>query len=262
MGRFLLILAFFLAFLGTLIVNIPARLVFERIDPAAHGLYYERVSGTIWSGRMTGTFVAGQPLGTIDFKARPGALLQARLAYDITLLGPTGAASGSLVGRPDRSLELSVPRARINVQELRRLQPRLREMPSEVSLENLSLELQPDGSCRQGRGRIRTDTLKAIGQRLAWDGPEMAGKLTCAGGEIMVSLDSQGSEDLITARIALDAPRGLFDVEARIESREERVLQAIQQFGFQAEGEAYVYRYGNRPGDVPVPSAAAGESKP
>ncbi len=260
MGRFLLILAFILAFLVTLIINIPARLVLERINPAAQGLYYERVSGTIWSGRVTGSVVAGQPLGTISFTARPSALLQASLSYDITLLGPTGAASGTLLLRPDRSLELSIPRARINVHELRRLQPRLREVTSEVLFENLSLELQPDGYCQQGRGQIRTDTLQAVGERLAWQGPEMAGQLNCAGGEIIVALDSQGGEDLIAARIALDAPKGLFDVEARVQSRVERVLQAVQQFGFQAEGDAYVYRYGNRPqGEAASSAEARGE---
>lgn len=258
MGRFLLILAFILAFLVALIVNIPARLVLERINPAAQGLYYERVSGTIWSGRMTGTVVAGQPLGTVDFTARPAAFLQASLSYDITLLGPTGAASGTLLARTDRSLELSVPRARINVHELRRLQPRLREVPSEVSLENLMLELQPDGYCRRGRGQIRTDTLQAVGERLAWQGPEMAGQLNCTGGEIIIALDSQGGEDAISARIALDAPESLFDIEARVQSRAERVLQTVQQFGFQAEGDAYVYRYGNRPRGEAASSAEAG----
>jgi hypothetical protein len=259
MGRFLLFLAFILAFLVTLIINIPARLVLERINPAAQGLYYERVAGTIWSGRMTGSVVAGQPLGTISFTARPSALLQASLSYDITLLGPTGAASGTLLARPDRSLELSIPSARINVHELRRLQPRLREVPSEVSLENLSLALQPDGYCRRGRGLIRTDTLQAVGERLAWQGPEMAGQLNCTGGEIIIALDAQGGEDAISARIAFDAPKGLFEVEARVQSRAERILQAVQQFGFQAEGDVYVYRYGNRPqGRAVVPTAEAG----
>jgi hypothetical protein len=251
MGRIVLILAFLLAFLITLVVNVPARFVLDRVNPAAQGLYYERVSGSVWSGRMTGSVVAGQPIGTVDFRLRPGDLFSMSLTYDVSLRGPTGTATGTLRVTGDRSVGVELPRARINVQELRRLEPRLRQVPSELVIQNLLLKIDSNRACRQGRGRIRTDVLEALGGRFAWNGPEMVGTVECLGGDIVVVIDSQTSEDTISARLVFDGKTGIFDLNARVQTPNAKVRQAVQQLGFQPDGEAFVYRYGNRPQDRP-----------
>ena len=259
MGRLILILAFVFAFITTVIVNLPARLVMERALPSGTALSYDRVSGSVWNVRLTGVNVAGQPLGRVQLKMRPAAIVTGRVAYDFDVAAPAGRFVGDVSAGLDRSVSVRLPRARVNVQELDRLQEVLRRAPSEVRLENIVIEMQGDGACRTARGRISSDILKANGPRFGWDGTDMDGSLTCSSGVLEIALSSVEQTDPITASVRFDAREGLYDLNARVETDNGTLVQGVQQLGFRADNGSWIYTRSNRPSPTPESSASVQE---
>lgn len=248
MSRILLVLVFIVTFLGALIANLPARWAFEQGGLARTAISHDRISGSVWNGRMTNVSIAGQRLGDVSFAIKPLALLSGKLNYEYDVAGPPGRFVGDISVGFDRSIEVSLPRARVDVQGLERLQEVLRRAPSEVRIEGLRLAVTSDGACTTASGALTSDILQANGERLGWSGPEMVGTLSCQNGVVGLSLESAEGPDVISAELSFDGRVAIYDLSARVESTNPNVVQAVQQLGFQAEGTGFTYTRTNRPG--------------
>lgn len=245
MPRWMAFLLFVPVFLGLLIAGLPASFVARQLDLRGSGVDYMRISGTVWSGEVARLHVAGQPLGRAGFRLKPGALMSGRLAYDLDLSGPAMQARGELGIGPDRSVRLAGFVGDVNLQEIDRLDPRLREAPASLALTLRHVELSRDGQCVRAEGGVRTDLLETAGQRWNWAGPAMRGNLECDGAALRVSMTGATAQDDIAATARLDIPAVTYDVTARVETGNRGVMQALRALDFEEVDGRFVYERTN-----------------
>jgi len=70
-----------------LLAFLPARFALEHgVDPR-HGLTFSGVSGTAWNGHANEVALRGKPLGALDWKLDPFALLKGRKHADLSISG-------------------------------------------------------------------------------------------------------------------------------------------------------------------------------
>ncbi len=243
-----LIALFILVFLCALVARFPLAYALERAGLERAGVSHERVSGTVWSGRVAGLTVMGQPLGRVTLDLQPGALLSGELAYRLAFEGETGEGRGRIALGPDGTVHVRDLVADIDVQSLRRLQPQLRQVPSQLQVTLPHLVLGPDRRCRTAAGQVRTDVLEAIGARLDWRGPVLDGRLGCEDGALALMLaggDPGGERIDVDGEVALDTQT--YRVEARISTGVARVAETVRALGFAGADGTYVYRKTNAP---------------
>jgi general secretion pathway protein N len=103
--KWLLILALLaLLLVAGLVALMPARFAVDMLGTRLGPLQLQDVSGTIWNGRAGSAVAHGQPLGALDWKIHPRALLGARLDLDLGLQGSAfeGRTFASLSGNTVR----------------------------------------------------------------------------------------------------------------------------------------------------------------
>ena len=245
-----MIFLFVAVFAVTLLALAPVGLALRLAGLEAAGVAHERAAGTIWSGDLAGVSLRGQPLGRVTFQARPGALISGRMAYDVAVSGEIGQGRAIVIAGLDmRGVEDLV--GDINVQALRRLDPRLRRVPARISLSIREIHLTGVGDCQAASGGLRTDLLARLGERWRWAGPALVGRVTCEGGDLMVRLDSAEGEDIIQARLQVNPARLEYALRASVETSNPGVQGALRNLEFtRSESGAFVYTQANTPRDA------------
>lgn len=257
MPRLVILVALFLVvFLAALVWRMPASFVFERAGLPGGAVSFTYVGGTVWEGTVSGLNVGGQPLGQVRFKLRPGALVAGRLVYDVRVSGETAEARGTVGIGLDRSVALTDAFADINIQALRRLDPRLRQAPAKLQVTLDELRLDRRRACRAGDGALSTDLLMAAGRRWNWQGPDMLGEIACRDGAFQVRLESAPGPDRIEADAVLNAASLRYNLTARVESAHPGLGDAMRVLDFTAEDGAYVYQRTNAPAAVAIEQEA------
>lgn len=246
MFRSLLAGLFVLTFGVTLIANLPAKWVMQQFQQGASGLSYERATGTIWNGRLAEVMVAGQPLGEVQFQFRPLRLVQARATYDVAVRGDVGAFQGEVWASPGGGFSARLPRARIHVQELARVDPLLRRAPSHVDVAGLAIRLNRDRACTDALGDLSTDILSSLGPRFGWNGPALNGSILCREGKLVIALQSVEGADDISAKLLYDGASGQYELLASVETHEQRVVGAMRRIGFEQVNGAWTYHRSSR----------------
>jgi len=246
-SRHLLIFLFIAVFVTTLVARAPAGLALDLAGLDSAGLSHGRVAGTIWSGEVSRVNLRGQPLGRVTFEARPGAVLSGRIAYDVTVMGETGEARAvAFAGRERRGVENLV--GDINVQALRRLDPRLRQVPSTVQLSIRELSFATKRDCRSADGGLRSDVLTRLGEAWQWEGPAMTGRVRCDGDTLLVELEGVDGDEAIRARLQVDPAQMRYSLRASVETSNPGVEAALRELEFtRSEGGAFVYTRANTP---------------
>lgn len=247
MPRWLLIFLFVLVFLAVLVAGLPASFVARQVGLKAGGVDYMRMSGTVWSGEISRLSVAGQPVGAAEFRIRPASLLTGRLAYDFEIEGAALRARGMAQTGLDRGVILNNLVADVNLQEINRLDPRLRQSPATLALSIGQISIGPDGGCRSAQGGMRTDLLQSVGRRWDWTGPEMRGTLGCDGEALTVVMSGAGDDDEIRANARFDATRAVYAAGARVQTSDRGLAQALRALDFVASDGAFVYLRTNDP---------------
>ena len=247
MPRWFLAILFSVIFLAVLVAGLPASLVARQANLKGAGFDYMRISGTLWSGEISRLHLAGQPLGEVEFRLKPAALLSGRLAYDVSIDGTAMHARGQAETGFDRNLTLRDMVADVNVQALNRLDPRLRQSPATLAVTVRELSIARDRSCRRADGGVRTDLLQSVGQRWDWAGPEMRGVLSCEQGVFSVAMSGSGADDDIRAQARFDARRAVYDVDAQVSTTNRGVAQALRTLDFVAEDGVFTYSRSNDP---------------
>lgn len=247
MARFFTVLVFLLVFCGFLVAGLPASLVARQLGLRASGIDYMRVSGTLWSGKVAGLNIAGEPLGDARFDLKPSALVSGALAYDVALDGGVLRARGGVELPFDRRLVIRDLVADVDLDQLGRLDARLRQSPARLSLTIATLEMTADGACAKGDGQVRTDLLETAGPRWNWEGPQLGGTLDCREGLVHMQIGGETQSDAITASASFDARSSIYHVGAQVRSQDTGVMQALHMLDFEAQDGVFVYSMTNDP---------------
>ncbi len=217
----------------------------EQLKLNARGVSYGHVQGTLWKGSVHDVIVANQPIGRVDLKTRPLSVLSLSPTLEWSFAGPVGSGRGVLLTTLSNDIELSNTIVDLNVQALARLDARLRQAPSKVSLTIRALETRTNGECRSATGNLSTDILSSLGGRYAWEGPNMIGEIRCENLDYLVTLQNDGGPDDVSASIQIE-PSGLFDVSALMVPTNANVQAALPVIGFTQGETGYEYSYTNR----------------
>lgn len=249
MRRVGLVVFFAAVLIASLIAWLPAAFVMRQLDPAARGVSYDRVVGTIWSSQISGLRVAGEQLGDVRLQLRPRDFLSGRIGAGFEIDGPAGRLRGSLQASPSGAVRLTDTIGDVNVHALQAIDPVLRRSPAQLNLSVRTLALDGDGSCREADGALQTDLLVATGQRWNWAGPVMAGNISCDGDRLAADLSSppENQGEQVTAGARLDLPTRLYDVTARVETEDRQLADVLVSLDFVREGDGFVFRRSNRP---------------
>lgn len=233
-----------LAFVLTVLASVPLSFALTQAKLHESGISSHHPSGTVWNGAIRKVDVAGQDIGRVEIKTRYLSALTLSPKVDWTFSGPTGSGRGTALVRLNNSARLTDTVVDLNIAALSRLDPRLRQAPSTLSLTVRDIRVGAKSECLQAEGVLSTDVLSSLGGRYAWAGPRLVGDISCDGENFQIALRNEGGDDDINASINI-TPSGIYDVSARVNTRNENVLQAITVLGFERRDGAYFYTYSN-----------------
>lgn len=245
-----ILVLFVIAFAATAFFTLPLSFVLKQASLSRYGATYGHVEGPVWNGRIHNLIIASQPIGRVDVKTNPISLIGMAPRTDWSFQGAAGSGRGEATIRSNRSITLRNTIVDLNVQALSRLDPRLRQAPSTLSVTLRELKMDEGGRCHAASGALSTDILSSLGGRYAWEGPSMLGEIRCDGGAYLVSLRNDGGEDAIQASIRIE-PTGLFDVSAQMNTANNNVKAALPVLGFEERDGVYHYLYTNRVAPAP-----------
>lgn len=206
-----------------LAATVPMSVALSWLGADQVGVSAAEVSGSIWSGRLKAAQYRGIPLGDVEASLDPFALLVGtrRLAVQGTLGGAT------LVDGDSRGFEMADAAI-----EAAHLHPAL-PLAGHMRLERATL-LFSGRRCVRAEGHIATDLLER-----AFDGPEVAGTLSCAGEAAVARLDGRLQDVDVSIALRLDAG-GRYQAETRIVSANPMVRGALALAGFAESGDGFV----------------------
>ncbi len=240
MAWVLRLVLFGLAFVVALAWMLPLSFVMKRSGAAAHGLAWERVEGTLWTGRLTGLAYGAQPVGEARLSLQPMALFSGVLRYDVDWTGLPGRGRARVsIGRGHVEAEQVV--VDLVLANLPGLAREVRESGGTASLVASRVRFE-DGSCVMAQGEARTSALQTVGARYGRALPELSGPIRCEGGMLVLPLEGESDEG---ERIDLMVRVGLVEassVKASVRGASEAVEMQLALMGFVFEDGAYIYR--------------------
>ncbi len=240
---FFLVVTFILVLVGVAIARFPAGLAARMADLPARGITYERLSGTIWDGRMTGASYFGQDIGRIDFALRAENLLRLEMEYDVTLEGEAARGRARIAAGLDRRVTIEAAALDVIADRIAGLHPLLRQPDGRLEITVASLVLGPDFSCASASGTVRTNVLELAGRTYGWTAPALSGPIACEDGSIVAALEGRSAEAGIAAEGRLFAPQGRYSANVLVSGGDEQVRAMALQFGFVETGEGMAFSY-------------------
>ncbi len=219
-----------LAFIAGLVAYMPlGAVVSGETIPALHSV---RTAGTLWRGRVTGLVLAGKPhVLTVD--ASPWSALSLRWAGHWRLTGR--AVQGDGQATLGLSGAASVYDTRITMTTEADIGVAL-PLVLHIDLDRLSVD--GGGRCTQALGQVRTNSLSALGQRIGWQAPPLAGPLRCRDGRIAVDMTGQTPQNDSVSVTILLAEDGMI-IDTRIHTRTPALIALLGRAGFAATDGAY-----------------------
>lgn len=222
MRRSLLVSAFVAAFGAALVMTLPMRVALTWMGADRAGVSAAEVSGSIWNGRLKAAEYHGASLGDVEGSLDPFALLSG--TRRLAVRGTVGKAT--LVEGASRGFEMTD--AAIEVEHLRPSLP----LTGHLRLESATL-LFSGNRCQRAEGRIATDVLQR-----AFNGPEVAGILSCAGAAAIAQLHGRAQDVEVNIVMSLDSA-GRYQAETRVVSANPVVRGALVLAGFTENGDGF-----------------------
>lgn len=221
MRRSALILGAGAAFVASLVLGAPLR---AGLAFAPKAFSAEQVEGTIWGGEAERARLGRLSLGDVRLGLEPLALLAGRAAVrfeargDVegrgaaVLLGGSGL-TGFTGSAPIEALGLGIP------------------LTGRISFSRVDA-MFVGSACRQARGDVATDAFRASAATLRWQGPDLAGTLSCAeDGALVASLEGADGRASVAATLRLFAD-GRYALETRVAPSDDGLAMALPLGGF------------------------------
>lgn len=224
MSRTALGLVFVLLLIAALVVFMPLRAL-----SAVTGVGNDAaVFGSVWNGHAQGLAAGAHRLANADLSMRPAGLLTGRAVFDWTVEDPalrgSGQASAGFGSQRLSDVRLTLtPAAFVTL-------PGGLISPQDAASVIAERVVWRDGQCVEAEGRVRSDALYALGQRLGADLPALDGVLACREGALAILMSGQADDATVSADILLS--EGTARVTARVETQTPEVAAVLQANGF------------------------------
>lgn len=224
MSRTALGLVFIFLLIAALVVFMPLRAV-----SAATGVGRDAaVFGSVWNGHVQGFAAGPRRLANADVSMQPSGLLTGNAVFDWTVEDPALRGSGRAAAGFG-SQRLSDVRLTLTPAHFVTLPGGLIS-PQDAASVTADRVVWRDGQCVEADGRVRSDALYALGQRLGADLPALAGVLACREGALAILLSGEAEDATVSADILLTD--GMARVTARVETQSPEVAAVLQANGF------------------------------
>lgn len=203
---------------------------------AAAPVAAERVTGTVWKGRLEGASMQGYQIGDIDVAARFLPLLTGRLQAGVHIEGPIARGDAVVTARPG-VLRFDDTEARVNIATLQLKDAFGAPMSGMVDLTADDLVLTEEGRCLGGKVSVWTDTLERSAVRYGGQGFLLAGEGACQEEVLVLPLNGRGPEG--SAEVTIRVSRLGYQTELVIEPTDQQLAAALSAYGFERQGTQY-----------------------
>lgn len=218
MTRARLAIIFGALLLVALVVTLPLALVLPN-----QALSARAATGTIWSGHLIDAQIGRMPLGDLNIRVNPLALLTGKVRATVT----GGAGQGTITG--DHGIASAT--ARLPVAAFFAPVPL-----TNIELDNASVAFDR-GRCERAEGRVRaTFSGDIAGLSLAQG---LSGVARCESGLLLLPLVSQSAMERFNVRIAGD---GSYRAELIVRSTDPALATKLAATGFVSTQAGYVLR--------------------
>jgi general secretion pathway protein N len=210
--------------------SLSMRVMLDASGAAEAGLSARAVSGTVWDGVLHDVRVGALPLGTVEARLSPLALLRGEAAMAFARQDAAlGALNGQIVGGSAAGVR--------DVSGALALGARMGALSvGQAQLAGVSLRFDRDGRCVEAGGTVTAALAAPVaGLNLAQG---LAGPLACSGGRAVAALASQSGME--TLRLSFGAGG---DWQARFKvatSSDPALVSGLAAMGFQTVGDGYV----------------------
>ncbi|RFB01651.1 type II secretion system protein N [Parvularcula marina] len=196
----------------------------------------QKVTGTVWKGRIEGASTQGYQLGDIDVSARLLPLLTGRLQAAVKIDGPIARGDAIVTARPG-ALRFDETDARVNIAALRLKDAFGAPMSGMVDFKTDELVLTEDGRCLGGEVSLSTDTLQRSAVHYGGQGFSLAGEGACTDEVLILPLSGEGPEG--QAEVTIRVSRSGYQTELVIEPKDQQLAAALSAYGFEERGGRY-----------------------
>ena len=248
MRSFLCIVFFVISLLVALIAYMPLNFVVDAAGLKSNEIYYNRASGTIWKGGFSDVHIKGEALGQVNLELLPVSLLKLRPKANFEFSGAVGNGQGRISVGVDRVVSVSELIAKIRLNAFKHLDIQLRRSPSSLNLSIPLVRFDSYAQCKEANGGLKTDMLTAVGRAWAWEGPEITGVIACLGNDFQIKLSNTAGPDKLEAQAILRSDL-TYEVEANVRTRDNRLSNALINFGFEGQSEPGQFRYAKTSAD-------------
>lgn len=230
--RISLILLFFGVVIISALVMLPLSLA-VRLSGVA--IQAERISGTVWNGRIEKAWVTGYPVGDVDVNGHFLPLLKGTLVADLNVRGALVTGQGQVTASPNRlrfeDTDLVVDLAATNFRDALGS-----PMAGQVIATVPNLSLNREG-CVSGSAKVSTNTLRSSARRYGGQGFDLTGQGRCQDGLFILPITGEGPEGRVNINVQISAQG--YTTTMVVEPRLAELAEALQIYGFQKEGTAY-----------------------
>ncbi|MCH8686338.1 type II secretion system protein N [Pedomonas mirosovicensis] len=218
---------FLLSFAAFAVARAPLGLVAR--FAAGDGISYGRAEGTVWSGMLYDVTAGQIPLGDLAIKTAPLSVLalSPRIDWQLTdgLVSGQGEAEINWVSGAFFLRSASVDA------ELTQLSG----FGGTLAATLTELAWGRDG-CRAAKGRVRADIMSRLPGSAGWQGPPLAGDISCAGNRLRVALRGRNAGGLLSVRAQVE-PGLAYELTALARVRDARLARALPLMGFSEQDE-------------------------
>lgn len=185
-------------------------------------------SGTMWTGQVSGL----DYIGRANFQLNPRALIGTGPALNFTSQSAAMSMSGKASPDHLKDIQFLGTLAKLPTRD-----GRLKELAGQVKIDIQELEIK-DKSCDFSQGQMSTNFLALNQSRWRWKGPELAGPISCEGGDLVVSLSGRENRQIIRADLRLSA-NGTYNANIRVQTDQPEAGVVLPLYGFENKGREY-----------------------
>jgi len=114
---------------------------------------------------------------------------------------------------------------------------RLKELVGQVNIQVNDLQIE-DYECASADGQVSTDFLALNRSRWQWQGPTLAGPISCEGGDLLVNLSGRENRQVIRADLRLSKTGG-YSASITVQTDQAEAGVVLPLYGFEKQGRQY-----------------------
>ncbi|WP_300528770.1 type II secretion system protein N [Maricaulis sp.] len=222
------------AVLVWLIALMPLKAVMI-VAGGASAFGYQDVYGSLWHGRVYGMRIAAMPVREIELAVNPLPLLVGRLSAAWSVSDSSVRGQGQMAMAGDW-MELRETRFNASLERLGvPVFPGL-DLDGQVSGNISRLELDGD-TCRSAQGTVRTAALTQFAATYGFQGPDLAGQLSCREGRLVLDFSGMSDDLGLTGEIEFD--RSGYQWSLELQTSRAELADVLALGGLERDGDVW-----------------------